>query len=165
MSDLNRSKKNIEIYESFNFRSEAEKAQAYLKIAEVIIVVIRSDETIELLNKKGCEVLGANESDVVGKNWFDNFIPEENRKEIRKVFRKLMKGEMERFEYFENYVITTKGEQRLIAWHNGYITDEKGNIVSTISFYFDISNRARRQSNSTLGEFNYRCSPRGCQIT
>ena len=43
------------------------KTQDYLDIAGVIIVVIRPDETVELINKKGCELLGYKKEEIEGK--------------------------------------------------------------------------------------------------
>ena len=60
-------------------RRERDKAQSYLDIAGVMIVVIDRDQKIALANKKTCELLGCEERDIIGKNWFDTFIPEQER--------------------------------------------------------------------------------------
>jgi PAS domain S-box-containing protein len=51
------------------------ETQNYLDIANVIFVIINPDQTIRLINKKGCEVLGFSETELIGKNWFKHFIP------------------------------------------------------------------------------------------
>jgi PAS domain S-box-containing protein len=55
------------------------RTQDYLDIAGVIIVVIRPDETVELINKKGCELLGYDKEEIEGKRWFDLFVPEDEK--------------------------------------------------------------------------------------
>ena len=60
---------------------EKEKAQKYLDVAGVILIVINTDQEVSLVNKKGCEILGWDEKEIVGKNWFNNFVPENMRKE------------------------------------------------------------------------------------
>jgi len=55
-----------------------------------IIVVIDSGQNITYINKKGCEILGYEKGDIIGKNWFDTFLPERIRNDIKTVFRKLM---------------------------------------------------------------------------
>ena len=53
--------------------------------------------------------------------------------QVKEVFDKIMCGEMEGTDYDENSVLTKSGEERIIAWHNAYIKDETGKIISTIS--------------------------------
>jgi formate hydrogenlyase transcriptional activator len=122
---------------------EKQKAQTYLDIAGVILVVIESDETVSLINRKGCELLGRSEKEIIGKNWFDIVIPERERKRVQNTFRKLIAGEMEPVEYFENPVTTKSGEERIIAWHNSVIRDDAGLIVRTLSSGEDITERKR----------------------
>ncbi|RPI35875.1 MAG: DUF3365 domain-containing protein, partial [Nitrospiraceae bacterium] len=60
-------------------REEKDTAQKYLDIAGVMFLVINADQTVGLINKKGCEILGYDEKEIVGKNWFDNYLPERTR--------------------------------------------------------------------------------------
>lgn len=122
---------------------ERQKAQRYLDVAGVIILVIDSDQKVSLINNKGCQILGCEEKKVIGKNWFDTFIPERIRDEVRAVFEKLMAGEVEPVEHFENPVLTGSGEERIIAWHNTLLYDEEGGITATLSSGEDITERKR----------------------
>ncbi|MCX6580910.1 MAG: ATP-binding protein [Candidatus Aminicenantes bacterium] len=126
-------------------RREKEVAQQYLDIAGVMMVVINADHTVALINKKGCDILGYSCSEVSGKKWFDTFVPERLRAEVKKVFEKLISGELAPAEYYENPVLTKNGEERLIAWHNALIKDEDGKIVSTLSSGQDITERRQAQ--------------------
>jgi PAS domain S-box-containing protein len=120
-------------------RKEKEKAQQYLDIAEVIMLVVNTDQTVALINKKGCEILGYTCEEIVGKNWLDHFIPENHRDQVETVFSKLIAGVVESAEYFENPVLTKSGEERLIAWHNTYIKDKQGHISGSLSSGEDIT--------------------------
>jgi len=124
---------------------EKDLAQKYLDVARVMLVVINADEKVSLINRKGCETLGCKEKEIIGKNWFDIFIPERMRTEIRGVFAKLMAGEIEPVEYFENPVLTKSGEERIIAWYNTVLRDDAGNISGTISSGEDITERKRAE--------------------
>ncbi|MHC5082160.1 MAG: PAS domain S-box protein, partial [Planctomycetota bacterium] len=97
---------------------EKDKAQAYLDIAGVVLVAIDRDQRVTLVNRKGCEVLGAPEDEILGKNWFDAFVPERMREDVRAAFHELIAGRIEPVEYYENPVVTQSGEERIIAWHN-----------------------------------------------
>jgi PAS domain S-box-containing protein len=122
-------------------RAERDRAQNYLDIAGVIMVAINADETIELVNRRGSEVLGGKAEEIVGSNWFDRFIPSDERETVREVFGKLMRGEIEPVEYFENRVRTAAGEQRVISWHNTVLYDGQGDIAGTLSSGEDVTDR------------------------
>lgn len=129
---------------------ERDKTLSYLDIAGVIIVILNADQTVALINKKGCELLGAEESEVIGTKWFDNFIPERDRERTRAGFFELVAGNIEPIEYFENYVLAKDNTERLIAWHNTVFRDEKGYIVATLSSGEDITKS--RQAKDALRE-------------
>lgn len=116
-------------------------ARKYLDIAGVMIVAIDTNQKVKLVNKKGCEVLGYSEAEILGKNWFDNFIPEEAREKVKTIFTKLVNDDIEPMEYVENAVLTKSGGERLIAWHNTVLKDEQGKIIATLSSGEDITER------------------------
>jgi PAS domain S-box-containing protein len=120
-------------------KQERDKVQRYLDVAGVIMLVIGADQRVSLINKRGCELLGADERDIIGSNWFDNFVPAESREEIRAFFVRLLAREEELPEYFQRSILTRRGEERLIAWHNKLLYDESGNITATLSSGEDIT--------------------------
>lgn len=128
-----------------SLRKERDKAQKYLDIAEVILVVIDADRKIKLINRKGCEILGYEEEEIVGKDWFHCFLPERVRNEVIEGFNMLLASNVEPIRYFENPVLTKSGEERTIAWHNTLLTDEEGNITGTLSSGEDITERKRAE--------------------
>jgi PAS domain S-box-containing protein len=124
------------------FRSlteERDKAQKYLDIAGVILVVVHPDQTVTLINKKGREVLGYEEKEIIGKNWFDTFLPEWDRERVKENFIKLISGEIETIEYFESLVLTKSGEERIVAWHNAVLRNERNQIIGMLSSGEDIT--------------------------
>lgn len=124
---------------ALELQQEKERAQQYLDIANTIIVVIGSNGAVELLNDKGCEVLGYAESDVIGQDWFRIAIPAELQDETRSVFSRMMNGEMAILDYYESDIITRNGDRRLIAWRNAPIYDNSGAIRASISSGVDIT--------------------------
>jgi PAS domain S-box-containing protein len=115
----------------------------FLDLVEIIIVVIDSDQKVGYINKKGCEILGYEKEDILGKNWFDIFLPEKIRKDLKTVFNKLMHGEIELVKYFDNVVLTKAGQERIIGWHNTVLTNERGTIIGILSLGEDITERRR----------------------
>ncbi len=137
-------------------RTEGKLAQKYLDIAGVMFVVINADQTVSLINKKGCEILGYKESEIVGKNWLDNFIPERIRSQVQFVYNKLLSGEIASIEYYDNPVLTKRGEERVIFWHNTILKNEKGEIVSILSSGTDVTERRRTEKALKRSEEEYR---------
>lgn len=124
---------------------ESDIASQYLDIAGVIFVAINTDGEVTLINKKGCDVLGYDEQDIIGKNWFESFVPENIREVIIPISKKLLSGEIEPVEYFENIILTSSGEERIIAWHNTILKDKAGNIKGHLSSGEDITDRKRAE--------------------
>ncbi|MCF7907696.1 MAG: PAS domain S-box protein [Candidatus Omnitrophica bacterium] len=129
-----------------DIKGEKARIQEYLKIANVIIIVIDSDQKVSLINKKGCEILGYSEQEIIGKNWFDNFIPEDERAKVKEVYSQLISGELAPVEYFENNVLTASGEKRIIGWHNSFLRDNDGKIISTLGSGEDVTEKQKIQN-------------------
>ncbi len=122
-------------------QQERDRAQKYLDIAGVMIVVINADQKVVLINKKGCEILEYEENEIVGRNWFDSFLPETIRDEIKAMCKRSVADGAGPAEYFENPVLTRSGKERIIAWHNTVLRDEEGRIIATLSSGEDITER------------------------
>ena len=122
-------------------REQRDTAQRYLDIAGVILVALDSAGKVTLINRKGCEMLGYREKEIVGQSWFGRFVPERHRADTRKVFERILAGKIEKAESNENPVLTRGRIARLVAWQNRALTDEKGRIVGTLSSGEDITER------------------------
>lgn len=128
-----------------NLRSERDKAQRYLDLAGVMFVAIGADENVTMINRKGAEVLGYNETDIIGKNWFDSFIPERIRKEMRAAFIALISGKGG-CDYYENPVLAADGNERMIAWHNTVLKSPSGEVSGSLSSGSDITEFKRAEA-------------------
>ncbi len=126
-------------------RKELEMMRDYLDIADVIIVVIDADQRVSYINRKGCDILGYQRDDIIGKNWFDGFVPKRVGKNIKETFGKLITGETKPAEYYENPVVTKSSEEKLLFWHNTVLRDDGGRIVSTLSSGQDITDRRKAE--------------------
>jgi len=128
-----------------SLRKERDRAQMYLDVAGVMIMTLGPDGTVQLMNRKGCEILGLPEEEILNKNWFDHFIPERIRAHVKNVFQRLISGDIEAVEYFENTILTRSGEEREIAWFNTLLKDDGGHITGSLSSGQDITLRKRAQ--------------------
>jgi two-component system cell cycle sensor histidine kinase/response regulator CckA len=137
-------------------RAERDRAQRYLDIAGVILAGLTPDQTIVLINRKGCDLLGYTQEELLGQNWFDLVVPERERDKVKAVFAGLMQGELEPLEDVENLVVTRSGEQRVVAWHNTLVRDAAGAIAGTLSSGQDITDRKRAEEALRESEDRYR---------
>jgi PAS domain S-box-containing protein len=141
-------------------RRELDKSQRFLDTVETIIVGLDREGRVTLINRKGCEVLGYAERDLLGKSWFEACLGEDSNR-VRKVFRRIMAGELEALEYFENEVVTRSGARRMVAWNNNYMRDSDGVIIGTLSAGEDITARKRAEErNERLLSENRRLTQR-----
>jgi PAS domain S-box-containing protein len=127
-------------------RQERDRISRYLDITGAMVVVLDHGGNVVLINQAGCEVLGCEESDIVGHNWYENFVPEDTRGKRRRLFDQLMAGKVENPGRYENRVITRGRGIRLIAWRNALVYDEDGSIAGTLSSGEDITEQRRMEA-------------------
>ncbi len=113
--------------------AERDRAQGYLEAAGVMIAVIEADGTIDMVNRRGCEILGYAEGDLAGKNWFATVVPARLRDRLSRNFARLVAGEIAPPLYEESPVVTRDGSERSILWHNALLRDADGKVVAMVS--------------------------------
>ena len=135
-------------------RNEQKKTRMYIDVAEVILLVVGADEQVKLINRKGAEILGLTESEVVGKNWFDSFLPDQIRADARNSFRAILDGKKFAGEYDEQLVLAKNGAVSTIAWKSAALQDEEGRILGMLSSGEDVTIRRQveEQASCRLGQ-------------
>jgi PAS domain S-box-containing protein len=135
---------------------ERDRAQRYLDIVGVILVALDEEGKVAMINKKGCEILGYPEDEIVGRSWFNNFIPEHQQEEAAQVLKMLLTGNHEKADYHENPIVTKTGEERMIAWHNTALTNGNGKVVGHLSSGEDITDRKAAEQALQESEAKFR---------
>ena len=126
-------------------RHQKDLAENYLNVVKVMIIGINAAKEVMLVNKKGCETLGYEREEIIGKNWFDHFLPERIKAQVNRVADELLTGKVQPAEYYENPILTKAGEERIIAWHNIVLKNEEGKISCLLSSGEDITERVKIQ--------------------
>ncbi|MBI5453433.1 MAG: PAS domain S-box protein, partial [Deltaproteobacteria bacterium] len=134
---------------------EKDRARMYLDLAGVVIVAIGLDEKVRLINRKGCDLLGLRAEYIIGLNWFESFVPEHSREEMRECFRRYLKGE-EKTDYYEKDIVTAEGGVRTVAWHNTVLRDLSGAVIGTLSSGEDVTDKRRAEEALRISERKYR---------
>ncbi len=121
-------------------QKEHKLADLYISTIGTIVMILDAQGTIEMINPAGCNILGTTKKELIGKNFVENFLPKEIKKDVKDVFHSILSGNIADVKEHKNKIIDTKGKEHLIAWTNNYITDEDGVITSVITSGIDITN-------------------------
>ena len=102
---------------------EKERAQSYLEIADILIVVIDQKGLVRLINQKGCQTLGLEESRIIGTPWLP-YVRDESKDNMRR----WLSGDLNenRDAHYEISLVSVAGEIRRIMWRFAAFPDEAG---------------------------------------
>lgn len=113
----------------------------YKLVLETIkLAALSLDKTgiIIFCNKYLANLLGYQQNQLIGLNWYDHFIPAE----LKSIFQ----GWYQNNNILSNYinpVICRDGEQRIISWQNTTVYDDKGFIMQTTSIGEDVTDQQK----------------------
>ena len=140
-------KREIALRESIQEKLEEERNtfKTYYDTVGAIIVAVDQQGKVKFINKRGCEILGISEEEIIGERWFDYFIPQKVRKEVESVFKGLLEGKERKYEYFENTILTKTGEERIIRWHNRVVREKDGKVREIVASGEDVTEQKRMQ--------------------
>ncbi len=125
---------------------ERDRVKNLLDIAGFMILALDAKGKVTLINRRGCEILGRPEKEILGKDWVATFIPGRARPEIKKAFRNVIEGDIEGFLTHENPVLTSDGDEREILWNNAFIQDGSGKVTGLLSSGEDITERKHAEN-------------------
>ncbi len=121
-------------------RSERDTAQKYLDVAGVMMVIIDNDDRITLVNKKGTEILGYPESELIGRNWFEDFVADNEKAQSKQAFMEsIAEDERQQDGIFEAKVLARDREEKTLSWHTILLKDENGNKTGVLCSGEDIT--------------------------
>lgn len=107
---------------------EKTRTQQYWDVAQNMFLALDTEQQVTMINPKGCEILGYSAEEVVGKNWFDHFLVDEDIENVKVLFNNLLHETISNMDYYENLVRCKDGSTRLIGedielvWEPGFDT-------------------------------------------
>lgn len=121
------------------------RAQRHLNTTAVMMLVLNEHGEITFVNNKGCEILGYPRDELLGKSWADFSSSESTNENMRTIFRRLTAGDddTQGYIYYETWLRTGSGEDRLIALHNTLVF--VGRVVEILISGEDITDRKRAE--------------------
>lgn len=133
-----------------DLEKERDRAQLYLDVVGVLVVALNVEGLVVLINRKGCELLGYREDELLSKNWFDVCVQKEIREEAKGFFEKLLTAVGSPVKYHETPVLTKDGEERVIAFNYSLIRDQTSSVTGVLFSGEDITQR--KQAEKALSE-------------
>jgi PAS domain S-box-containing protein len=121
---------------------EAERRwRSLLDNVQLIVVGLDQVGNINYVNAFFLSLTGYTDSEVMGKNWFENFFSSSSQPSIQAVFSEVLAQNTH--PYYQSAILTKAGEERFIAWNNTMLQDAQGNATGMISIGEDITERQK----------------------
>ncbi len=147
MQDFSAFKKSETLKKEYeDLQKEKQSIEEYLKLAPVIFLMLDRENKVQMINQKGCDLLGFDRQEIEGESWFGNFLEngEKNTEgsfDYEPNYHNLILP-----PYFESKVRCKNGQLRLIAWSNTTLLDISGNIIGSLSAGEDITERNKEET-------------------
>ncbi|MEO8062174.1 MAG: PAS domain S-box protein [Pseudomonadota bacterium] len=116
-------------------------------LGDVQLVSVMLDATglITYCNDFFLRLTGFEREAVIGRQWFDLFVPE-NTQDLREVFKASLVDPPKTW-HRENEILTRTGERRLIRWNISVLRSVTDHVIGTASIGEDITERVRAEVN------------------
>lgn len=136
----------------------------FMETVDLIAVSLDVSGDITFINDYTLSLCGWERDEVLGKNWFELFLPSDEIKLTVEAYHEALMGNGEgATPHFENRIVTKNGKLLDISWNNTVLRDIEGNIIGSASIGEDVTERNRmdrelRDFNEKLKEYSHEIS-------
>jgi PAS domain S-box-containing protein len=130
-------------------RAEEELRESQRRFSDTLInlnmIAMMADINghITFCNDYLLRLTGWERQEVIGRNWFDMFLPEDEQRRVKTLLEDVPPGGLVS-PHFENEIKTRSGERRLVRWTNTTLRDLDRQVIGIAAIGDDIT--ARRQA-------------------
>jgi diguanylate cyclase (GGDEF)-like protein/PAS domain S-box-containing protein len=110
---------------------------------ELVSIMLDHEARITYCNEYLLRMTGWTRAEVIGRDWFELFIPPE-RGEMKAAFADLLANSPDVWHH-ENEIVSRSGDRRLIRWNNSVLRSVAGDVVGTASIGEDITDQKRSE--------------------
>ena len=139
MAGLEIARANRELHESERRFSDL------LGTVELVSMMLDREARIIYCNNYLLRLTGWKREEVIGKNWWDLFVPPEIQN-LRDEFYKSLLDNQTEARHHENDIVTRSGERRLIRWNNSLLRSADGKVIGTASIGEDITEQKKSEA-------------------
>jgi len=115
-----------------------------LESGNVLSLLLNNEGTINFCNDYLLRITGYEREEVLGKNWFEVFVPDDNRRKLMELFFAGMKTN-EFSKNFENPILTKTGEELYILWNNIALKSDEREVLGSASIGVNITESKRHE--------------------
>ncbi len=124
-------------------RKEMAFSKSLVDTAQAIVLVLDTEGRILQFNPYMEEISGYKLAEVMGKDWFTTFLPEEDHSKIRTLFHKAV--DTIQVGGNVNPILTKDGHERQIEWHDKTLKDAYGNVVGLLAVGQDVTEQKKAE--------------------
>jgi len=128
-----------------NLRVSEQRFSDMLRNLQLVSMMLDRDARITYCNDHLLRLTGWQRHELLGRNWFEVFVPPERRGEFELAFATLL-ADAPGAAHHENEILTRAGHRHLIHWNNTALRSGSGEVVGTASIGEDITERIALQN-------------------
>ncbi|HTB26039.1 MAG TPA: sigma 54-interacting transcriptional regulator [Puia sp.] len=126
-----------------SLRSRDIRWDSLMENTQTIFVNLDKEGNIKYINPYAVRLMGYTDiSDMIGKNWFDHYLPDGETSVRKAHFQKIILKE-ENTHYHKSDIICKNGDIKIISWSNLVHYDDEGKVNGSISIGTDISEQEK----------------------
>lgn len=125
-----------------------------IETAPVMILMLSPKGKILRFNHFMEKLTGYTLKEVLGADWFEVFVPENQREETKKLFLSAIK-DMRTYAN-QDYLLTKDGTKKTIEWYDKTVKDEHENIIGLLCIGLDITERVEAQESLKKNKEKFR---------
>jgi len=115
-----------------------------LKSGNIVSLMLNNDGSINFCNDYILRITGYGREEVLGKNWFETFIPIDERAKLKQLFSTGMQIK-EFSKNHENKILAKTGEELYILWYNIVLKSDEGEVMGTASIGVNITESKKHE--------------------
>jgi len=112
---------------------------------ELVSLMLDRDARITYCNDYLLRLTGWQRAEVIGRDWFELFVPPELVGELQGVHSALLADQPAAWHH-EHEIVTRSGARRFIRWNNSVLRSASGDVIGTASVGEDITERERLEA-------------------
>jgi len=110
-----------------------------LENLNMIALQLDKEGNIIFANRMFAHISGWELEEVINKNWIDNFIPENQRVEMGKVFAEYISGNGDLLPHYTNPILCKNGKLKDVWWNSNPLLNQNDEVIGVSSIGEDVS--------------------------